>query len=177
MSKHQSNQHRDERKQAAQQRIKEKVAILAKWESEGITTEDPNFFVPTSKAAFCRWEDEKLEEVVLIDEKETTVCGVFSFTDATLDKGYNSAHKERAVDLIDKLKNRRTKKGQNSEIKKLKAKVKEYEISLQNINNELVESRAENKELNALLSAKKLEVERLTKRLKNVEPLGPKGVV
>lgn len=175
MSKYQVKQTVHERKEAAQYRIKEKVAILAHWESGGMTPKDLNFS-PKSKAAFCKWEDAELEEVVLIDGKEKTVHGVFSITEATLDKPYNSIFKERAIDLIGKLNARRTKKGQNSEIVKLKAENKEYKVAIENITNEFVKSRARNNELERIAAAKQLEVDRLMRRLKNVVPLGPKGV-
>lgn len=161
-----------ERKQAAQNRIKEKVAILAKWEITGMSPKALKFS-PKSKAAFCKWEDADLEETVLIDGKEKTVHGVFSFTEATLDKPYNSIFKERVVELIAKLNSRRTKKGQNSEIMKLKLEIKEYKVALENITNEFVASRAKVNELERTAAAKQLEIERLMRRLKNLVPLGP----
>lgn len=174
MLKYKAKQSREERKQAAKNRIKEKVVILAKWESEGMSSNDLKFPIK-SKAAFCKWEDPELEETVLIDGKQQIVHGVFCFTEATLDKDYNSSLKERVVELIGKLNARRTRRGQNAEIMRLKAEIKEYKIAIQNITDEFTASRIEFNEGEKKLKYQTQVIERLEARLRNVETF-PRGV-
>lgn len=176
MNRYQADLTRDSRKLAAQSRIQEKVAILAKWESEGIFPKDLKY-VPKSKAAFCKWDDSDLTEIASIDGRERKIHGIFSFTEATLDKPFNAALKERAVELITKLNARKTRRGQASEIKKLKALNRELTIALQKITNEFVGSRSRNNELERTVIAQRMEIDRLMDRLRNVVPFGPKGVV
>lgn len=156
-----SNQSRDERSDAATQRIKEKVAVLEVWKQNGVPDDygwtpsdrpDERLGCPYNLDQFHRWEDEDLQEKVLIDDKELTVMGVYKFSAVTLNKPKHSALKDRAITLMDRIRNRPTPKKENVRLR--------YEINeLQSINQRLVN---ENIELRSEIMALEEDLETVT---------------
>lgn len=127
------------RKEKATLRIKIKVAVLERWVQDG--------GVPTGKSCpsnitkFNKWEDEKLEMEVMLDGVTVVISGVFPVSTVSTDKREHSALKERALILINELKNISSPKWLKKEIRKLEAEKKEALTALQRITNEFTEMR------------------------------------
>lgn len=136
------HQSADDRKEAATQRIKEKIAVLELWESDGVpdgyewserNNPDKQHDCPTNVSQFAKWNDNSLKVKVRIDGKEHAVNGVFHFSVVALDKPERSALKKRAKELLDSIKKRPAPK---KEVSRLKAELRAAEVFTKNLVNE-----------------------------------------
>lgn len=143
------HQSADDRKDAATQRIKEKIAVLELWEGDGIPEgyewSEPDkpkkkHGCPTNLSEFNKWNDSSLEAEVRIDGKKHSVKGVFHHSAPALDKPDRSGLKERAKELLASIKNRPTPK---KELGKLKSELRTAEVFIQKLVNENAKLRSD----------------------------------
>lgn len=141
------HQSADDRKDAATQRIKEKIAVLELWEGNGVPEgyewserDKPKkkHGCPTNISEFNKWNDSGLEAEVRIDGKKHAVKGVHHHSAPALDKEVRSDLKKRAKELLASIKNRPTPK---KELGKLKSDLRAAEAFTQKLVNENAELR------------------------------------
>lgn len=137
------------RKEAASQRIKEKIAVLEVWERDGVPegyewgerdNPDKKHGCPTNISEFTKWNDSSLEVEVRIDGKKHAVKGVYHFSAVALDKPGRSGLKERAKELLASIKKRSAPK---KELGKLKSDLRVLEVLTQKLVNENARLRSE----------------------------------
>jgi len=184
-----AHQSAEDRKEAATQRIKEKIAVLELWERDGapngyewIERDNPKkkHSCPINVSEFTKWNDVNLVVEVRIDGKKHDVNGVYHFSAVTLDKKERSALKERALELIASIKKRPAPK---KELAKLRAELKVEKVFTRKLVNENAKLRNEianhNEDLTEVLDRNKnlmdrvAELERELERAKKTHGLHP----
>lgn len=176
MTRHDPRESSKDRQQNAQQRLRDKVAVLERWYQVGAVPEGMQ--CPKGIGQFLMWEDPDLTVEMTNDDPSIAVSGVFPVSAVTADKPDNSHLKRRALELIEALTKPKKPAKVVSELNRVKAERVELLKQVQNITNEFIAARQTimtqektiRKQDNAMINLRE-EIARLRKKLSKVTPL------